>query len=310
MQAPDSGIVSWSTPSMGGTLGIALVTSEEADGERAVEAARRTGHRVNSWAERLTRFTDRSDLAALNSDRGSEVVVRPTLASVLSWAEVAERQSQGMVRPTLLDQRLAAEHGTDTPRTERGSWRITPRNRAAAVVQRSPGVHFDLDGLAKGWLADRAADLLRGWAGAAVDADGDICLHVDAGVEWLIDVADPRSAQTHSDTAAPLATLRIRGNNPWRQTYGVATSGTSVHRWGDAHHLIDPRTGKPAETDVVQATVVAPTAREAEVIAKTAVIVGSDAALGFLDKSAALAAMLLLESGDVACLEGIESWLA
>jgi thiamine biosynthesis lipoprotein len=310
MQELEAGVVSWSTPSMGGTLGIALVTSEEADDQRAIEAARRAGLRVNAWAQRLTRFTDRSDLAALNNDHSSEVAVRPTLASVLSWAEVAERQSQGIVRPTLLDQRLAAEHGIEAARTEPSPWRLTARNRAAAVVQRPPGLRFDLDGLAKGWLADRAADLLWEWPGAAVDADGDICLHVDAGVEWLIDVADPRSAQPNTDTAAPLATLRIRGKHPWRQTFGVATSGTSVHCWSDAHHLIDPRTGKPAQTDVVQATVVAPTAREAEVIAKSAVILGSDAALGFLDKSAALAAMLLLESGDVACLEGIESWLA
>jgi hypothetical protein len=40
------------------------------------------------------------------------------------------------------------------------------------------------------------------------------------------------------------------------------------------------------------------------------VILGSDGALEFLDRSAALAAIVLLESGDVCCLPGIESWLA
>ncbi|HQU01555.1 MAG TPA: FAD:protein FMN transferase, partial [Acetobacteraceae bacterium] len=52
-----------------------------------------------------------------------------------------------------------------------------------------------------------------------------------------------------------------RGPRSW----GVATSGTSVHRWptafGETHHLIDPRTRRPASTDVVQATVVAGSAR-------------------------------------------------
>ena len=95
----------------------------------------------------------------------------------------------------------------------------------------------------------------------------------------------------------------------------MATSGTSVHRWQLAdgrvtHHLIDRRTGYPAATDVVQATIVAPSASEAEMIAKSAVILGSSAALPFLGRSAALAAVLLLESGDLVSLPGIEAWLA
>ena len=76
------------------------------------------------------------------------------------------------------------------------------------------------------------------------------------------------------------------------------------------HHLIDPRTGAPADTDIVQATVLAPTAREAEVLAKAAVIHGSEDAIEFLSRSAALTAVLLLESGDVAAMPGIDRWLA
>ncbi|HUP83793.1 MAG TPA: FAD:protein FMN transferase, partial [Candidatus Limnocylindria bacterium] len=137
-----------------------------------------------------------------------------------------------------------------------------------------------------------------------------IAVTADAGVEWQVNVADPRSP-----TAAPLATLRLTGGETWSRSYGVATSGTSVHRWQlddgrQTHHLIDPRTGRPAETDIVQATVIAPSAREAEVIAKTAVILGSESALEYLDRSAAQACLLLLEDGSVACLPGIEAWLA
>jgi thiamine biosynthesis lipoprotein len=112
-----------------------------------------------------------------------------------------------------------------------------------------------------------------------------------------------------------LTTLRLRGGTVWNASYGVATSGTSIHRWrhGDGrstHHLIYPRTSQPAATDVIQATVVAPSAREAEMIAKSAVILGSREALGFMVRSAALAAILLLESGELACLPGTEAWLA
>ena len=96
-----------------------------------------------------------------------------------------------------------------------------------------------------------------------------------------------RGADADAD-ALPLATLRLVGGDGWTRSFGAATSGTSVHRWQLAdgranHHLIDRRTGRPADTDVVQATVVAPTAREAEMIAKTAVILGCAARVSVPD---------------------------
>jgi thiamine biosynthesis lipoprotein len=162
-------------------------------------------------------------------------------------------------------------------------------------------------------MADRATELLIGWPSVSVDADGDVSLRLGCGQEWLVDVADPRRSE--ASDAAPLATLKLRGGESWSSSLGIATSGTSVHRWRladghETHHLIDPRTGRSAETDVVQATVVAPSAREAEMLAKTAVILGSQAALGFLTRSAARTAILLLESGELVATPGVEQWLA
>jgi thiamine biosynthesis lipoprotein len=95
----------------------------------------------------------------------------------------------------------------------------------------------------------------------------------------VIGVADPRDAGTQ------LAVLHLAGLDPsGRQRFGLATSGTSVHRWVHdgrvSHHLIDPRTGRPAVTDVVQATVLADSAGAAEIAAKSIVIAGSDPASG------------------------------
>ena len=304
-------IVKWSSPQMGGRLEIAIATDSHRSAA-AKMAARRTGQRVGAWAGRLSRFSDTSDLSMLNATADSPVAVRPTLGTMLRWAAVASDQTNGIVDATLLDARLAAETGTGPTVVDAGDWAIRPVGRSA-VLSRSAGVRFDLDGLAKGWLADRAANLLSRWPGVAVDADGDIALRAAKGMEWLVDVADPRLAGTRA--TAPLTTLRLRGGTNWCRSYGIATSGTSIHRWQlghgrEAHHLIDPRTRRPAETDILQATVVAPSASAAEVIAKAAVIVGSRDALGYLSRSPALAAILLLESGELACLPGVESWLA
>ena len=308
-------VVGWSTPSMGGTLNVLITT----DGERraaAADAARRAAQRVETWATRLTRFNQDSHLSHLNSAAEASVHVRPTLAAALQWAKLAEQRSEGVVDATLLDARLAAESGLafdESPPENGQEWRVLVHGRSG-IVQRAHGVRFDLDGVAKGWIADRAADLLVAWPGVAVDADGDVAVRADREVEWLIDVADPRTDGSASEPP-PLATLKLRGGSSWSTSYGVATSGTSVHRWQLAdgrrtHHLIDRRSRMPAETDVVQATVVAPSAREAEMLAKSAVILGSGAALGFLNRSAALAAIMLLEGDDVVAMPGIEAWLA
>lgn len=68
---------------------------------------------------------------------------------------------------------------------------------------------------------------------------------------------------------------------------GVATSGIGRRSWrgpdgAPAHHLLDPATGRPAFTGVVQATALAPTALEAEWRAKAAVLSGPVAAASWL----------------------------
>ncbi len=169
---------------------------------------------------------------------------------------------------------------------------------------------FDLDGVAKGWIADRALGLLRDYPAALVDADGDIALRLDADVGWDVGVADPRDPDGED-----LALLRL-DEHAFAGRFGIATSGTSIHRWptgpdGHArHHLIDPRTRLPSVTDVVQATVIASTAREAEVLAKAAVIGGSGAAIGLLDAAGIEGALLLLVGGRVVTLPGTGGWSA
>jgi thiamine biosynthesis lipoprotein len=90
-------------------------------------------------------------------------------------------------------------------------------------------------------------------------------VRTNAAQPWQLAVADPR--RDHED----LATLVLEAGRH-ASRLGVATSGTSVHRWqhadGSRHHLIDPRTGRPAITDVVQATVIAESALAAESLAK------------------------------------------
>jgi thiamine biosynthesis lipoprotein len=94
---------------------------------------------------------------------------------------------------------------------------------------------------------------------------------------------------------------------------GVATSSTDRRRWKQGsqlrHHIIDPHTGLPAVSDIVSATVVAPTAIEAEAAAKSVLIRGSAAGLDWLESDPDLAALLILENGQILYSEHIREYL-
>jgi thiamine biosynthesis lipoprotein len=283
------------------------VVSVHASADAAPRALERVLDRIAAWAARLTRFDAASDLMRLNAAPGNRVRIGPTLTAVLDWARAAEGLTDGLVDVAMLEARLAAEAGEDArpPLAATRRWSLD-RGPRASTVRREPGVRFDLDGVGKGWLADRALAIMPGRS-AMVDADGDICLRVEPGDAWAVGIADPRPG------GGLLGVLQFRGEDVPRRL-GVATSGTSVHRWarpdGDAHHLIDPRTWRPAATDIAQATVVAASAREAEAFAKTAVIAGADRAFSLLDRPGVLGAVVLTAHGGLEATPETMRWLA
>ena len=135
-----------------------------------------------------------------------------------------------------------------------------------------------------------------------MNAGGDIAISGPRadGEVWRIGVANP------FEPKEDLFMLHLMGG-------GVATSGKDRRRWirGDIlqHHIIDPRTGQPAETDVLTATVVAPTVMEAEAAAKSVLILGSGAGMEWLEADSGLAGLLILEDGRVLTNLRMEEYL-
>ena len=297
-------------PLMGGRVSVHLQAA--ADHASLEREAGRALDRLGAWARRLTRFDPGSELSRLNASPSGAVAIGPTLTAVLDWARTAESITDGRVDVAMLDARLAAEAGTSArpPVSAGRRWSLV-RGARGSVVVREPGVRLDIDGVAKGWLADRTLDLILDrtpGCTALVDGDGDIAAMVAAGHELLVGVADPAT----DDGTAAVIRLAPQDDRPRR--FGVATSGTSVHRWrhgaDTAHHLIDPVTWRPAETDVVQATVLAATARAAEAFAKAAVLAGSDRSVEILDRPGVQGALLITTRGEIRATPGMLTWLA
>ena len=260
-----------------------------------------------SWEQSLSRFRESSELSQLNRSPGATVVVSQTFWSVLQAALRAEEQSGGLVTPAVLEALELAGYDRSFDTLEQNTLEAANGKLLVEVapaidlsqletepeshsVRLPPGLRLDFGGVAKGWAAHQAMQRLSPYGPALVDAGGDIAiggLQAD-GSPWVIGVADP--LEPESD----LATLNVG-------RCGIATSGTDYRRWKKdgawQHHIIDPRTGLPATSDVLSATVVAPSGVDAEVAAKTALILGSRDGLGWVEAHPAYAGILVLTDG-------------
>jgi thiamine biosynthesis lipoprotein len=244
----------------------------------AAEARLLAAHR------QLSRFLPASDLRRLNRDPRARVPADPLLLRVASAAREAGELTGGLVDATLLREIEAAGYRDSMqgqpsvggpaqqeavkpagPRSAR-AWAKLSVDWQTGTIERPPGVEIDSGGIAKGLLADDVATSLAEFPAYAVDCCGDIRIGGTAGRLRPVRVENPFGGE-------PVCSLQVSEG-------GVATSGITRRSWRrvedstPAHHLLDPATGEPAFTGVVQATALAPSAFLADIHAKWALLSG------------------------------------
>jgi len=278
-------------------------------------ARRRIDHLEGLWS----RFLPESEVSRLNGCAGSFIELSAETLLLLERALEGWRLSGGAFDAMVLAAVVAAgydrsfnELGAD----EEGS--IGPMATAAAAASATmdgpplvirartacvrEGVGFDAGGIGKGLAADLVvAELLElGASGACVNLGGDLRLAGDspAGSGWTIGIE-------HSWSPTPLALVGIREG-------AVATSTTLKRRWRAGaewhHHLIDPRSGLPSDSDLNHVTVVAAEGWAAEVLAKAVLLNGSEFAFNIVGGTGA-EALAVDETGHVMASDGFAAFL-
>ena len=245
----------------------------DADGEAVPDALAEAEREIRRLERILSRFLPGSELDVLN--RAGELEAGPELFEVVALALEARERSGGRFDPTVHEAVVAAGYdrtfedvAADSPAVAHaarcgGGVRLDPGSRR---IELEPGFRLDLGGIAKGWAADRACELLEAAGPCLVNAGGDLAVRgLLGGGPWPVAVDVP---------GTPL-TLGISEG-------GAATSGCDHRRWRrggvDLHHLVDPATGRPSRSDLVRVTAVADSAAAAEVAAKTLFLAGERAA--------------------------------
>ena len=291
----------------GSSCTVIVADERPAQAAAGVAAARR---RLEGWHEQFSRFLPDSELTRLNEDPAETIAVSPLMRRVVEAGIQAARATGGLVDPTLLTQieragyeshyedtglplavalAMAPPRRPGTPSPE-ANWRLVRTDRRTSSVTRSAGVRIDPGGIAKGVFADELAALLASNDAFVVDCGGDLRLGGCHAPAREVHVASP-----FEDAVLQTHTLR---------SGGVATSGIGKRSWVDAdghvaHHLLDPGTGRPAFTGIVQVTALAPTATEAEMLSKAALLHGPEQAGEVLVHGG----VIVLEDGDYVVLE-------
>lgn len=264
-------------------------------GDPALLTAGRT--RIDQLERRWSRFLPDSEITALNAAAGSPVEVSDDTVGLVTRAIEGWRFTGGIYDPTVLGAMLRAGYDRSFDQLDGGT---TPNTLLLACtdieiegnsITLPAGTGFDPGGIGKGLAADLVIDHLRtlGALGACCNMGGDVRAWGDAPAGgWTVAVQHARSTQ-------PLAVVGVTDG-------AVASSTTLRRRWTvdgvERHHLIDPRTGEPADTDLDHVTVVAGSAWAAEVLAKAVLIRGSAHPWDLVDGTGA-AALAVTEAGEV-----------
>lgn len=293
-------------PAMGTTIELTLVGLDAAAAEGAFDLAVR---QAEEWEATFSRFRQESELSRLNARAGQWVRVSDRLLLGIVAALRARRETQGLFDPTILPALVALGYDRSFDTLRECTCMRAPARPAFAAGQRvevapawrgvrvAEGAMLDLGGIAKGMFADALAARLADWPGGAISAGGDLRvwgLPPDGRI-WTVGVEDP------DDRSRDIALIALASG-------AVATSSDNRRAWqvGDrrCHHLIDPRTGRPAESGVRAVSAVAGTAADAEVAATALFVGGVDPAHVARLENAFFAAVAVLASGDVRVIPG------
>ena len=236
---------------------------------------------ANELESKWSRFLPDSEVMLLNNNPDVPHQVSDATLRLVSEMKLGFELTQGLFSGRVLGELIETGFGTSRSKPENvTTWKANAQSSAdlsiveidlpAKSVTVPRGVAIDAGGIGKGLAADLMSDyaMQLGAMGVAVFAGGDVAIKgmsVDAA-GWKVDISDP------NDVTKFIASVELsRG--------GLATSSPMGWKIGNSHHIIDPRTLKSSTSNVIQATVIAQNASQAEVLAKMCVILQASEAL-------------------------------
>ncbi len=258
---------------------------------------------IFKFEKKFSRFLPDSELSKFNRNAGIKTEISKEFEDILRVSNEMSEKTNGYHNPFVLpalhrfgyEKSFVSKHDDSSFESHSADQIVDYTNLVVstgfATIPKNTSI--DLGGCGKGYLADKLGKIISKYKidGFWFSIGGDIIAlgNNESNTSWQLTIQDADKPTTALDGVTQFENIG----------FCVATSGTIVRRgkvgatnW---HHIINPLTYKPAETDVRLATVLAPTTVEADVLATTAVILGSEKCLDFMKNSSAISALLQLD---------------
>ncbi len=267
----------------------------------------RLWQQIADFEQQFSRFRADSELSLFNQQAGTKVHLSESFLALLRTCQQMSLATNGLFNPLVLPALQQAGYVGSWPKPSQANPELNYSDRqqqpstsleiGSGWARILPDSAIEFGGIGKGYLLDQLGETLavQSVGNYWLSLGGDIlCNGYDLdGAAWTVGV------QSASPGQAPAGTI----TNIGRAKLGIATSGITKrqgHHEGKAwHHIIDPRTGKPAATDVLTATIVTATAASADILAKCVVIAGSKEASAILKTNPVRQAFIQTVKGPV-----------
>lgn len=254
----------------------------------------------------LSKTIDTSDVARINRANGQPVTVDPETWEILRRAkEISDATGHAFsITVAPLTAMWDFTGGTERMPDDETRLAALPLVDDDALVLGDgytvtlpAGMEIDLGGIAKGYIADQAAAMVKDRAGGATLNFGGNVYAVGKkpdGSIFRVGVTDPE------EPSAALVALSVTDQS-------VVTSGIYERFFmvGDKryHHILDPKDGLPAETDLASATIVSESSMTADAVATACIVLGSAEAEKLLERMG-LDALMISRSGEIMTTPG------
>lgn len=249
----------------------------------------------------VNRFEPTSDISRVNAGAGRMIPVSNRMITLLDAALSAAAETGGAVDPTIGRHLERAGYGRDIGEVRgrlvltgdvaeplQADWTRVRVDHQLGLVGVPASMSLDLGATAKSWTVDLATHTIANSLNTAVlvEIGGDLAVAGSKREPWQVGVSE-RAGEP--------------GQRIGLSRGGLATSSTVARRWrtasGEAHHIIDPRTGHPSAGTIRTATVWASSALDANTASTAAIVLGDEAA-GYLH-DLGVAARLIDNAGHI-----------
>lgn len=285
-------------------------------GKSAEKAMEQAYAKIQEIENRMSVNLEGSEISQINKAAGlNPVKVSTETIAVLQKAIEFAQLTNGAFDPTIGPLVSAWGISTDHPRvptvieidylTDLINWQdVEIKAEENQVSLARPGMAIDLGAIAKGYAADEAVAVLRanGVESAFVNLGGNVYV-IGAKPDnspWRIGIRDPFAQEANSFVGVISAT-----------DTSVVTSGTYeryfVKNGVTYHHILDPKTGYPAESDLASVTIISPESIVADAVSTSTFLIGKEAGKALIESLPNVEAVLVDKDRNVWVSSGIRN---